>query len=396
MKPSSMEILLSRIKSRRVIEDPADIMMLLSTAHGPLSTETAVHYDEANDELQIRKFGRFVGTGVGKEAIPGPDKIRSLFEARGMPTDNESLLTRVAPYWLSDERVDSDGDIVRQNWDFSRFETNSPIPVGHDWYSPPVGRMIDWKVKARKDEGYSGKALWGLAAFADTEQAESIWRLVSQGFLPAGSVGFISQRVIRVEDDDERQKLGLGPFGLIFDKNLLLEYSVVTLPANTGAHVLNSMKGLKEQDIDLLRSIKRQEVESLKQQDIDPGDELETWDKWITDLADTVFGKTTVPVKDTDMDLVTDLKKDIEDLNTTVSELTGFVRETKATLESLAYDFHDLIDRLSKGSSSPEDSEDPDDDTDDGESGGEDEVLESLRGHLDLALSNLKGLTAAK
>lgn len=379
MNPSAFEIALSRCKSRRVISDPEEIMSLIA---GKGRTDN-VRLNADEGAVEFHKSAGSFDTTTKAISI---DEARKLFEARGMPTDNEELLKRTVSYWLSDERVDEEGDIIRQNWDFSVFEKNSPIPMGHDWYGPPIGRMIDWNVRQRKEADYSGKALFGIAAFADTEHADSIYRLVSTGFLPSGSVGFRAQRVIRIDNDDDRNALGLGPWGLIFDKNLLIEYSVVTVPANPGAHLAGMMKGLQEQDLDVLLDLRKQQV----------GEETNDseWIDTIHDVAKSVFGKTTVTVPSSDVTVIlNDLTERVRALTEKTEATNSLVERTIASLEVLTMDVQNALDTRSIGEPSVDEAS-----TDDGNSGDDgdgDDILATLRGHLDSVIGRINATNPA-
>lgn len=214
-------------------------------------------------------------TGPADLTIPELDAAKTLASARGMEW-REEYKDRMVPYFASDERVDGHGDIVRQSWDMGEFEKNSPLPYSHEWWAPPVGRAIDWRVVQRSEPDYSGPALWLLGLFAtkdDWEWADTVFRLVKSGFLPSGSVGFYSNKVIDVKDEDERTELGLGRWGLVFEDNHLLEFSPTTIPANEGAHsiarALSSVGKdlLLPQDVTMLREIVRRDV----------GDDKEKW-----------------------------------------------------------------------------------------------------------------------
>jgi len=207
----------------------------------------------------LRKTTGLPATVSKTPKVPAPGRIKTLIEKLGIKFLDE-YVERVVPYWASDERVDGDGDIVRQNWSFDEYAKNSPLMYSHDWFSPPIGRAIDWKVVGRKDDDYRGKALWLLTIFATAEQnpfADSVFRLVNSGLLVSGSVGFYATAASD-PDDEERERLGLGRYGLVFEENHLLEYSTTPIPANSGAHVATALaeaceKGLRTQDVLVLR-----------------------------------------------------------------------------------------------------------------------------------------------
>lgn len=215
----------------------------------PLSTADLVrHLEERGDasvhlrDDHVHLRGRVEsGVGVlrGGDAVPefDADDVAELMALRGMTADADVAAT-FTRWWASDERVDSYGDIIRQSWDMTAFEKNSPMPYGHRWNEPPIGRHLFWDVLARKEKGYEGPSLLVGGVF-DLGQAmgKRVHRLVSKGFLPSGSVGFMPLEAMWVEDDDERESLGLGKYGLLIQRSQLLEFSPVTVPANHGAHI---------------------------------------------------------------------------------------------------------------------------------------------------------------
>lgn len=184
---------------------------------------------------------------------------------------------RTIPYWMSDERPDAHGDIVRQNWLFDLFDKNPVMVLSHDWGGLPIGSVVHHMVMQRKEADYEGPSLYGDSLFAPasiSEFADSVYRLAASGFLRACSVGFISDRVIDIKDDDERAELGLGRWGYILDQNHLLELSPCTLGANPGAgSVLTSLvqakqRGqLKSRDLQVMREFAR--IENRKKDDDD-------------------------------------------------------------------------------------------------------------------------------
>jgi len=203
---------------------------------------------------------------AAKLPTPNAESLKKLVSERGMPW-RDDYLTRAVPYWASDERVDGMGDIVRQDWLYDIFEKNSPMPLSHDWGSPPVGRVVDWQVRDRSEKDYDGKALYLLCLFAsdgDSAVADSVYRLVKSRVMVGGSVGFQPDRVVDIKDDKERGQLGLGKWGLIFEQNHLLEFSPCTIPANPGAVVPAALEDnaseLRALDFNVLREVARRQA----------------------------------------------------------------------------------------------------------------------------------------
>ncbi len=247
------------LKSGCVIEDLDEIARLLIERQKKAeSLDTVVTIDADEGPIVSKAM-----PGVASPPQVDPAKVESLARSVGIEF-TEAHRDRVVSYWASDERVDGEGDIIRQKWDFSRFEKNPVMPFSHEWRGLPVANAIDWGVVARKDKDYDGPALWLAGLFPTEEEsgmADSIFRLVKSGFLKGGSVGFKPLKITRIEDPEERKKLGLGTFGVIFEKSLLVEFSPVTVPANPGAHTALSVAKreghLRAEEIPLLRELVR-------------------------------------------------------------------------------------------------------------------------------------------
>lgn len=155
----------------------------------------------------------------------------------GLPWD-DAFGKRWLSLWASDERVDRDGDIIRQDWNCDEFSKNPVILWAHNWHEQPIGNAVRWVIEERKEADYEGPALKIVAVFPTEEtspMADSIFRLAKSGFLRSGSVGFFPGEIVEIEDEAERQRLGVT--GYIMRKNKLVEHSLCTVPANPGAQV---------------------------------------------------------------------------------------------------------------------------------------------------------------
>lgn len=400
---SSLDITLSRCRSKRIISDPEEIISLIHKRG--LNQRMFAEIKDGENTVTCRKPTALTTKEFGQ---PNKGRLRRLVEARGMEFVEE-MVGRTMNYFMSDERVDGEGDIIRQNWLMAEFSKNSPMPYSHEWHNPPIGRVIDWGVVDRSETDFNGKALWGLGLFAHGDpRAESIFNLVKNGFLPSGSVGFMSGNVIDVTDDQERNELGLGQWGLVFDKNSLLEFSPTTIPANPGAHIAASMGKLNAQDVDVLRAMKRKEIEQ-KQRDPHLSvpmlkDEFKAWDKWITDVAKSVFGKTTVTIGKTMDEEETKNEEETKD-GATLQEVKDLLAGQGEILAELIKAFNTLVTDvksgiadvqtsldnfdISKGVHDDDEEEDEEDDKNKNQGG---DYMASLRGSLGDAVRNLEGL----
>lgn len=255
----------SNVKSGRVIEDVDEIAHMLSVEGRVEAEMSGMSVVRDGDDLRIRKRVDFVPPL--KEA-PTPAEVEAMAKAVGIDFRPE-MASRAIPYIASDERADRHGDIVRQQWDFDNFALNPVLCWSHDWGAPPLGNTISWDVidYRSKDGSYEGPALYLVNLFATEDEwpwADTIYRLVRTGFLKSSSVGFYARSIMYVEDDDERGELGLGRYGVVFERSELVEHSPTTVPANPGAvSLLRGAKAkglLKAHDIEAIREMSRESI----------------------------------------------------------------------------------------------------------------------------------------
>lgn len=237
------------VKSGVVIDKPERIVDVLSKNGRDLRVK--------DDRPEV-----FVTGSLRRMADPVPEEdLRRMAQDVGIEW-RQDYAQRVIPYYASDERPDRHGDIVAQDWNFDNFAKNPVVPFGHDWSAPPIGNSIGWEVVDRKDDDYTGPALLLHNLFAPADVwpfADSIFRLVSSGFLKSSSVGFYPLEILRVEDPSERSELGLGPWGVIYMRSELVEHSVVTVPANPGAvSLLRQAENLLPHDYFAILELARQ------------------------------------------------------------------------------------------------------------------------------------------
>jgi HK97 family phage prohead protease len=130
--------------------------------------------------------------------------------------------TRTVRFILSDASVDRMGDsISAAGWELDAYRRNPVVLWAHDSSQPPIGKMTSVFI--------SGDRLIGDARFAPPEVyefADQIYRLITAGYIKAGSVGFVP---LDYEFSDRRQG------GIDFKSQELLEFSIVPVPANANA-----------------------------------------------------------------------------------------------------------------------------------------------------------------
>lgn len=146
--------------------------------------------------------------------------------------------SRSVDHVASDETPDRMGDIIRvAGWDLTDFRNNPMLLWMHN-HEHPIGRVLSAK-KGKADDGR--KALLTTSRIHEDDKSlgglsnEVLLRMVQDGDLPAVSVSFQPLETYRPESEEERMKLGLGPWGVVFLAASLLELSVVAIGANQNA-----------------------------------------------------------------------------------------------------------------------------------------------------------------
>jgi len=127
------------------------------------------------------------------------------------------------PFTLSTSAVDSDNDIVKQNWNLSLFKNNPIALFGHKSRDLPIGTWNNVRVAGGELKGELLLAKQGTSEFIDTVRS-----LVEQKILKSISVGFQSKNPSPRDPDKPWD-------GYILDDNLLLEASLVNIGANPDA-----------------------------------------------------------------------------------------------------------------------------------------------------------------
>lgn len=165
-------------------------------------------------------------------------KQAAAFSARSTvsgPIEKAKAGEYVIPWVLSDASPDRMGDVISADgWRLDNFRKNPVILWGHGGGGvldgdEPIGRGE--RVRVEK-----GKLVADLVfAVDESDRAARKFRLANSGYIKAGSVGFKPIKVERVEDEEERTKLGLGRFGVLYKEQELLEFSLVAVPANPHA-----------------------------------------------------------------------------------------------------------------------------------------------------------------
>ncbi len=168
-------------------------------------------------------------------AIKSGPEPRTLFQATEKAVKGEG--DRVRRFIASTERADRSGDIVRvKGWDFADFRKNPMAVWCHMTRDLPIGLVGEFNKATKEDP----PKLYETIDFHTEETypfADQVLRLVDVGGLRTVSVSFIplAGGVKVPSSPEERDAMGLGPWGVEYVKQSQLELSVCVVPAQPDA-----------------------------------------------------------------------------------------------------------------------------------------------------------------
>ena len=157
--------------------------------------------------------------------------------------------SRVVTFTASTGIVDRHGDIIYQSgWKLDNFLKNPVVLFGHNSDQLPIGHVsqvnfIDGNLTLSID--FVPRE---IHPFADT-----VYQMILRGDINAGSVGMKPLKWAWVESEER--------FGIDFIEQELLEFSIVTIPANPEAI---SMDNKKFKTVDVVTEKQIEEIKSGK------------------------------------------------------------------------------------------------------------------------------------
>lgn len=196
-----------------------------------------------------------VSTDIPQKQL-SDDDLTAMWEQSGRSLDAldvDGIRERIMTIRGSDETVDRDGDIIRvSGWELDNYRRNPVFLWAHNYSVPPVGSALAVTQSDGEHPSLDFTILFPKAE--EYEFGATVHRLYSSGFMRASSVGFIPKTIVRVDDEDERQALGLGRYGYLITRQELLELSAVPVPANPSA-LMNGIKSgvITRQDVGALK-----------------------------------------------------------------------------------------------------------------------------------------------
>jgi HK97 family phage prohead protease len=154
------------------------------------------------------------------EPESAPDAVRKFYVGEMKTLKNGDIEA-----YVSTESIDRVGDIIKaRGWMLDNYrKTGSPVLFSHDYSQPPIGNAIEMEAQR--------KGLWSVTRFHEkTQLSRDLAVLARGGFMKSWSVGFSP-----LEKPEIRKGEGGEFLGYIFNKQELLEYSLVPVPANAEA-----------------------------------------------------------------------------------------------------------------------------------------------------------------
>ena len=150
-----------------------------------------------------------------------------------------------AEYVASDETLDSYREVIRAaGWRFDFFRKNAPLVDSHDYSTIKnvLGKVVDFAVRGGK---LINVAQWAADPAQGNELAQMGWRMLSGGFLPAVSVGFMPVRSVswsKPQDGNDslvaqakELKLNVDDLRAVYLEQQQVELSAVVIGANSNA-----------------------------------------------------------------------------------------------------------------------------------------------------------------
>jgi HK97 family phage prohead protease len=161
---------------------------------------------------------------AGATLPEGADGITKQFISEVKVHDDAA---RELQFTISTASIDRHGDKINQaGWRLDAYRKNPVVLWAHSYDGFPVAKS--------KSIWAEGDALKSIAAFVPNDnqavgrRAQGVYDLYKGGFLSATSVGFLPIKWAWTEDSDRK-------YGVDFEEQELLEYSLVPVPANAEA-----------------------------------------------------------------------------------------------------------------------------------------------------------------
>jgi hypothetical protein len=156
---------------------------------------------------------------------------------------HSGLENRIIQYRFTDATVDRHNEVIVPKGVKLADYKKDPIVLGqHAWSSNPIGKALQTKYYDEYED-VAGQVLFFDDEIDPSGISEDFFRMAKSGALQQGSIGFTAKyEDVRKPSPEEREKYGIDKHGFIFDKIVLLEFSLVSIPANPNARQIASRR----------------------------------------------------------------------------------------------------------------------------------------------------------
>lgn len=200
---------------------------------------------------------------------------------------------------LSDSTIDRDNEVLISNGiDTKAFEKNPVILWSHKMGEPPVGSVIKFQKTPTE--------LIVKVKMAETPFAKDLFTLIKGGHLKSMSIGFLpTEHLVKgtkefdsfIKENREIYK-NINKANVIFSKSILLEGSLVSIPANTNSEILSVSKDFSEETLEKLSfsnnmgiKLEKSNSEVIYKVIRKPIDEQELIEKFTREYLEILTGK---------------------------------------------------------------------------------------------------------
>lgn len=222
------------------------------------------------------------------------EKIHTRYAFKRAPRTSDPT-RRTVEYEASNDLRDRSGDRVNvKGWKLDSFQKNPVLLWSHNREQPPIGKVI----QLRKTREGDRNVLLARAHYFEGDKnplSELIYRMVVDGDLPGSSVSFQPIKAIRPRTEMEARELGLGPYGIYYESQELLELSAVSVPANAQA-VARKLDTFAEKGVfsyavidNVVKRLESEEAVRLKEA-LDFYDETDKGDPPLCEVVDELTG----------------------------------------------------------------------------------------------------------
>lgn len=175
---------------------------------------------------------------VCKSEVDGQiiDGYCRLFFANKEPEFHEDERAEVS--YVTTRAIDRDFEVVLpggMKWD--QFRKNPVVPFGHNYKEVPVGKAM-WVARKKSDvaeeDGWQAKTRY-ITKPKDWQGPwlpDAVWHTMKEAKIFGKSAGFIPLEGRPPNSDDMRKDPRMADVSLIISKAIVVEYSVVPVPAN--------------------------------------------------------------------------------------------------------------------------------------------------------------------